>query len=94
MHIPTFSTHPLLAFNLPQGGEWILIVILALIFFGPSQIPKLARGLGKSVSEFKKAREEFERELLSSDDHKDEPKRDDPKKLAAKEEEEATVKKS
>ncbi len=54
---------PLLALGLPSGSEWILIGILALVFFGPDKIPQLARSVGKSLNEFKKAREDFERDI-------------------------------
>lgn len=35
------------------GNEWIIIVIVALVLFGGSQIPKLARSLGQAQKEFK-----------------------------------------
>jgi len=37
-----------------------------VILFGADKIPKLARGLGKSVSEFKKAKEEFDKEVTAA----------------------------
>ena len=55
--------HPLFAFNLPHGSEWLIILVLAVLFFGADKLPKLARGLGKSLGEFKKAKEEFEKEV-------------------------------
>ena len=56
-----------LAFGLPQGPEWILIFVVVLLLFGAKKIPELARGLGKSMGEFKKAREDFEREIKSAE---------------------------
>lgn len=41
-------------FGLPGGSEWIIILLIVLVLFGPTQIPKLAKMLGKS----KKALEE------------------------------------
>lgn len=35
------------------GNEWIIIVIVAVVLFGGSQIPKLARSLGQAQKEFK-----------------------------------------
>src|SRR5476651_2242685 len=58
--------HPLFAFNLPHGSEWLIILVLAILFFGADKLPKLARGLGKSLGEFKKAKEEFEKEIHSA----------------------------
>jgi sec-independent protein translocase protein TatA len=46
-----------------QGPEMILIVGLVLLLFGAKKIPELARGLGKSMNEFKRARNEFEGEI-------------------------------
>lgn len=34
--------------GLPGGSEWILILLVVLVLFGPTQIPKLAKMLGKS----------------------------------------------
>ena len=38
--------------------EIIMIAAVILLFFGAKRIPDLARGLGKSVSEFKKGKDE------------------------------------
>jgi|GEM_PF-1292959 len=56
-------THPLFAIGLPHGAEWLYILIGLVILFGADKIPKLARGLGRSLGEFKKAKEEFEKEV-------------------------------
>jgi TatA/E family protein of Tat protein translocase len=53
---------PYLAF-LPSGQEWFWIVLVIILLFGSKKLPELARGLGRSVGEFKKARAEFEKEL-------------------------------
>lgn len=44
-------------------SEMIVILVLAIIFFGPDKIPELARSLGKATGEFKKAQMETEREI-------------------------------
>ncbi|MFN4045715.1 MAG: twin-arginine translocase TatA/TatE family subunit [Acidilobaceae archaeon] len=38
-----------------QEGELIILLIIILILFGPGRLPQLARALGESVREFKKA---------------------------------------
>lgn len=39
--------------------ELIIILIIALIVFGPKKLPDLARSLGKGMAEFRKATDEF-----------------------------------
>ncbi|MEI8313481.1 MAG: twin-arginine translocase TatA/TatE family subunit [Verrucomicrobiota bacterium] len=56
-------TPPLIALSMPGGPELIFILVIVLLLFGAKKLPELARGLGQSLGEFKKAREEFEREI-------------------------------
>jgi sec-independent protein translocase protein TatA len=58
--------HPIFALGLPHGLEWVWIFLIFVLVFGADKIPKLARGLGKSLGEFKKAKEDFEKELHSA----------------------------
>lgn len=53
---------------MPAGAEWIYIILIVVILFGAKKLPELARGLGRSVGEFKKAKEEFDREMNSVKD--------------------------
>ncbi len=43
-------------------GPWeiALIIIVALIFFGPKKLPELAQSLGKAIREYRKATSSFE----------------------------------
>ncbi len=45
------------------GQELLLILFIVLLFFGPSKLPELARGLGKGMREFKKAQSDLEHEF-------------------------------
>ena len=47
--------YTLFLFGMPGGWEWIILVLVVLIFFGAKRIPELARGLGKGIREFKDA---------------------------------------
>ena len=46
-------------------GPWqiVLIVLVVLLMFGGKKIPELMRGLGKGISEFKKGKNETEKDL-------------------------------
>jgi sec-independent protein translocase protein TatA len=54
-------------FNL-GGQEMMIIFLIVLLLFGAKKLPELARGVGKSMGEFKKAREDFEKEITRSED--------------------------
>ncbi|WP_338604716.1 twin-arginine translocase TatA/TatE family subunit [Sulfolobus tengchongensis] len=41
----------------------ILLVVIAVLFFGSSKIPELFRSLGRAMGEFKKGRMEAEMEM-------------------------------
>ena len=55
----------------------MIIFVIVLLLFGAKKIPELARGLGKSMGEFKKAREEFEDEIKRAADDVDLEKKSD-----------------
>ncbi|VWM02961.1 Sec-independent protein translocase protein TatA [Collinsella sp. AK_207A] len=44
----------------PKGMEWIVILIIALLIFGPKNLPKLGKSLGSTVKNI--------REGMSGDD--------------------------
>jgi len=54
--------HPVLAW---QPGPWELLIVLfvVLLLFGSKKLPALSRSMGKSISEFKKGKEEVAKEL-------------------------------
>ena len=51
--------------------ELMLIFLAVLLLFGAKKLPEFARGLGRSMGEFKKARQEFEHEITKSVEEKD-----------------------
>lgn len=58
----------LLAFGMPSGPDLIVLLVIVLVLFGAKRLPELARGLGQSVNEFKKAKDEFDKEVAKSGD--------------------------
>ncbi|MFO1535522.1 MAG: twin-arginine translocase TatA/TatE family subunit [Thermoplasmatota archaeon] len=50
-----------------EAEPLVLIVIVILILFGATAIPKLARSLGRAKGEFSKAKREFDTEAAKSE---------------------------
>jgi len=54
-----------------QFPEIVVIMILALLLFGPKKLPEIGRTLGKAMRELRKAAREFSssvEDMTSSDD--------------------------
>jgi sec-independent protein translocase protein TatA len=43
-----------------SGGELLIVLAIILLLFGGSKLPSLAKGLGQSIKEFKKAAKDDE----------------------------------
>lgn len=54
----TLTSHSILAGILPGGPELIVILFIVVLLFGATKLPQLAKGLGQSIKEFKKASKE------------------------------------
>lgn len=44
-------------------GEIVLILLLALIIFGPKRLPEMGRTIGRSLKEFRRATSELRQEI-------------------------------
>jgi len=47
--------------------ELIVILVIALIVIGPQKLPEIAKSLGKGLAEFKRASEDFQRNIKVSE---------------------------
>ena len=49
-------------------GELAIILLIILILFGAKKLPEIARALGQSIKEFKKAGKEVKDSIKASDE--------------------------
>ncbi|MFH0880278.1 MAG: twin-arginine translocase TatA/TatE family subunit [Lentisphaerota bacterium] len=48
----------------PGGGEILVILAVALLLFGSKNLPKIARGLGRAMEEFRRATRQVSTEIM------------------------------
>lgn len=51
------------------GPEVLVILVVALLVFGPKSLPGVARGVGKGMRELRRLATEFQREVNLADAH-------------------------
>ena len=57
--------------------ELILIMVLALLLFGPKKLPEIGKSVGKALGEFKRASNDLKRTI---EDEMEKVQRDEPAK--------------
>lgn len=62
---------PTLLLSMPGESEWLLILLVILLFFGGKKIPDLMRGIGKGVREFNDAKQHVKDEIEAGMNQKD-----------------------
>jgi sec-independent protein translocase protein TatA len=67
---------------LPEGGEWIVILVIVVLVFGANKLPELTRNAARAMNEFKKvtakdAPDETSTEVSTADEPA-KPKQDSP----------------
>lgn len=65
-----------------QPMHLLIILAIALVIFGPSKLPELGAGLGKSLREFKKTMSEINKDIDVTPEAKETPK-ETPKEIAS-----------
>jgi sec-independent protein translocase protein TatB len=68
---------------MPSFQDSAIIFILALLLFGPKELPKLARWVGKLMNEFRRASSEFRMQM--EDEFRQAEQTEQQKKIAAME---------
>ena len=63
--------------------ELIIILVIALLVIGPHKLPELAKSLGKGLAEFKKATDDFQRNVQEEARKADEKPAAPPEQVAA-----------
>jgi sec-independent protein translocase protein TatB len=58
--------------------ELLIVVVIALIIFGPRRLPQMARDLGHFVSEARRAVDDFREEISAEEVNEDQPNEDQP----------------
>lgn len=61
----TIGGGAVLAFGLPGGQEWLILLVLGLLIFG-RRLPEVGRSLGRGIVEFKKGIKGIEDDIEES----------------------------
>jgi sec-independent protein translocase protein TatA len=56
------------------GPDLLIILSIVLVLFGAKKLPDLARSIGQSMNEFRKAREDLDRDLLDAGTQPSQPR--------------------
>lgn len=54
---------------MPGGQEILLLIGLALLLFGPTKLPEIARALGKASTEYKRGIKEAKQSIFAEDNN-------------------------
>lgn len=82
---------------LPKGFEWIIILVVALLIFGPKNLPKLGAAFGKTVKNLREGLgdgskdKEEEEQAAEAEVVEEAPKKRVVKKIVETDEEDGAV---
>ena len=60
--------------------QWTILLLASLLVFGAKRLPEIARALGRSLAEFRKARRDFEDELTRTEHREDDREEKDDRR--------------
>lgn len=72
----------MLGFGMPGMTEWIVILVIVLIFFGAGKLPQVFAQAGKGIKAFKDASEGRDPELDEEEEEDERPRRRTRKQIA------------
>lgn len=52
--------------SLPGSGEWLIILGVALLLFGPSRLPQLGSAIGQTIKNFRRGLGNEDKEAIAS----------------------------
>lgn len=58
----------------PGAGEILLVLVVLLLLFGAGRLPAIARSLGRTLEEFRRAARDLSRDIMSSNGDHDAPR--------------------
>ncbi|TDU88483.1 sec-independent protein translocase protein TatA [Kribbella voronezhensis] len=61
---------------MPEGGEWIVILVIVVLVFGANKLPELTRNTARALTEFKKIKNGDDES--PAEDEAAKPKQDSP----------------
>jgi len=62
----------------PGHMELLLLFVLVLLLFGPRKLPDIARSIGRTISDLRRASQDFRDQVMSIDDDVEEGACEDP----------------
>jgi sec-independent protein translocase protein TatA len=65
--------HVLLFPGIPGGIELMVVLLVVVLLFGANKVPQLARASGQAMGEFKRGRQDVEREIQAAVGTSDDP---------------------
>ena len=63
-----FANATFIAFGMPGGTEWVILLVLGLLIFG-RRLPEVGRSLGRGIVEFKRGIKGIEDEIEDASSH-------------------------
>ena len=56
---------------MPGPWEWVIIFLVILLIFGAKRLPDIARAMGKSIKEFRKATKDIKESIEEPSEQED-----------------------